>query len=55
LVAIVSIFETEMNRFLEFYKDFTNNFSQVQRLWDTFDKTRKMKQINNSKKFIYKK
>lgn len=55
LVAIIGIFESKTGEFVEFYKDFTNNFSQVQRLWDTLDDTKRMRKGTKNTKFIYKK
>jgi len=56
LIAIVSIFETEMNRFLEYYKDFTNNFLQIERIRNVFDRTPQIEDEKNEHKnhFTYK-
>lgn len=55
LIAVISIFENEMNRFLAFYKTFTDSFTKIERLWDVFDNTKPMKANISKTKFVYKK
>lgn len=54
-IAIVWIFEWEMNWFMWFFRQFTNNFAQVKRLWNLYDDTKQMRPSTDKKSFVYKK
>ena len=55
LIVCSTLFTTAVEKFSNFYKEFTNEFSEVQKLRDTFDWISNMKNIDSKKSFKYKK
>ena len=55
LIVCSTLFSNEFEQFTYFYKDFTDQFSNIQKLWDTFDEIPNMKNQYSNKPFIYKK
>ena len=55
LIVCSTLFSNEFEQFTYFYKDFTDQFANIQKLWDTFDEIPNMKNQYSSKPFVYKK
>lgn len=51
LIVCSTLFTWAMEKFSSFYKEFTNEFADVEKMWDTFDNMSNMKNIKSKKSF----
>jgi hypothetical protein len=54
-LASATLFQKVLDSSIILYKEFTNEFTAVQRLWDTFDEIPNMKNKYSEIMFKYKK
>lgn len=55
LVVCSTLFWKEVDKFRDFYKEFTDEFTNIQKMWDNFDKIPDMKNHYSNVPFKYKK
>lgn len=54
LIALIVLLNWNVLEYVDFYKTATQEFTQVQNLWDTFDRIKQIKWYNTWLNFIYK-
>lgn len=55
LVICSTLFSKEVDKFRDFYKEFTDEFTNIQKMWDNFDNIPNMKNHYSNIPFKYKK